>query len=98
MRRPSRRSRQWRIVQGVGMAASFPPVTELLPHRAPMLLVSEVIRATDDGVTCTAVVGEDFPFLRNGEADISVCVELIAQAAGCCVGLADLREGRSPQP
>ncbi len=76
----------------------FPPVDRLLPHGPPMRLVDAVVAESEDGLVCRARIGDDFVFLRDGEAEIAVCVELVAQTVGCLVGLRDVREGRAPKP
>lgn len=76
---------------------ALPPVSDLLAHRPPLRLVDEVIEARERGVTCKTVIGPDFVFLRDGLAECAVCIELVAQAVGCCVGLADRKEGGAPR-
>jgi len=63
-----------------------------------MRLVESVVEELVDGVVCKVVVGDDFVFLRDGEAEAAVCVELVAQSVACFVGLLDAREGITPRP
>lgn len=63
-----------------------------------MRLVESIVDELDDGLVCKVVVDDDFIFLRDGGAEVAVCVELVAQSVGCCVGLADLRRGEEPRP
>ncbi len=76
----------------------FPPVEQLLPHGPPMLLVDSIVDEIDDGLICKAVIADDFVFLRDGEASVAVCVELVAQTIGCYAGLRDHRAKRPASP
>lgn len=62
-----------------------------------MRLVDAVVEVLTDGLVCTTRVGPDFVFLRDGRADVAVCLELIAQAVACYSGLADRRKGLAPR-
>ncbi|MBX3272358.1 MAG: hypothetical protein KF729_19015 [Sandaracinaceae bacterium] len=66
---------------------SLPPITELLPHRPPMLLVDEVIRHEGLRVTCRTTIREDMPFVSDGQAPMLVALELFAQSACSLVAL-----------
>lgn len=63
-----------------------------------MRLIESIVDELDDGLVCKAVVHEDFVFLRDGGAEVAVCLELVAQSIGCYAGLADLRRGATPRP
>ena len=78
--------------------SGLPTIAELLPHRGRMLLLDELLSEHDEkSVVCRTTLREDFLFARNGRVDAVVSVELIAQALGACVGLADRRKGRLPR-
>lgn len=62
-----------------------------------MLLVDEIVEELPAGLVCKAAIRDDFVFLRGEEVDALVCVELVAQAVGCCVGLADVRQNDAPR-
>jgi len=62
-----------------------------------MRLVTEIVEELDAGLICRVAIGQDFVFLRAGEADAVVCVELVAQTVACFVGLAEHREGIAPR-
>lgn len=72
-------------------------ITELVPHRAPMLLLESLVHHEDRTITCTASIGPDHPFLDNGEVDVLVCVELVAQSVAAYAGLRDRVAGRPPK-
>lgn len=76
----------------------YPSVEQLLPHGPPLRLIDSILGEVDEGVICRVDVGEEFVFLRDGEAELVVCVELVAQAIGCLAGLRDHRSGQKPKP
>jgi predicted hotdog family 3-hydroxylacyl-ACP dehydratase len=76
----------------------YPTVASLLPHRPPMLLVDAIVGEVEGGLVSRAAIREDFPFLRDGEAELVVCMELVAQTVGCFTGLVDRRRGDKPRP
>lgn len=59
----------------------FPPLDDLLPHRAPMRLITSVESERADGLDCTASVPADCALVRNGRASAIAGVEAAAQAA-----------------
>jgi predicted hotdog family 3-hydroxylacyl-ACP dehydratase len=75
----------------------FPPVDTLLLHEPPMRLVDEVVGELPSGIVCKTTISPKFVFLRDGEVDALVCVELVAQAVACYVGLAEVRENQAPR-
>jgi len=79
-------------------AMSYPPVAKLLPHGPPMMLVDSIVDETEGGLVCRVVIAPDFPFLKDGEAELVVCVELIAQTVACLPGRVDHKKGTPPRP
>jgi predicted hotdog family 3-hydroxylacyl-ACP dehydratase len=73
---------------------THPSIETLVPHRRPMLLLDSVTAWADRTITCTASVGPDHPFLEDGEVDIMICVELVAQAVAAYVGYLDYQKGQ----
>jgi predicted hotdog family 3-hydroxylacyl-ACP dehydratase len=73
---------------------SHPPIEALVPHRRPMLLIDTVTDWSERSITCTASIGRDHPFLENGEVDMLVCVELVAQSVAAYVGYQDYVKGQ----
>ena len=63
------------------MASSFPPVDELVPHRHPALLLTEVEAELADGVVCVGMISADHPLAHESRAPAILGVELAAQAA-----------------
>ena len=62
-------------------------IETLLPHRAPMLMISSVISKGDSTIACQARIRAENPFLHDGVLPGFVCLELVAQAAGVYLGL-----------
>ena len=76
---------------------SFPPVDQLLPHRAPMLWLDRVTWHEGDAIRCALRV-RDQVFVVNGEVDPVVSIEWMAQTVGALVGLYDRSQLRAPRP
>jgi predicted hotdog family 3-hydroxylacyl-ACP dehydratase len=54
----------------------------LLPHRGPMLLISEIISITGQGAFTRAIVSEHWPLTDASGVDALVLIEIVAQTAG----------------
>ena len=63
-----------------------------------MRLIDTLVEESSDSLVCRTTIREDFPFLRDGEADVIVCMELVAQAVACLTGLVDHRRNIDPRP
>lgn len=73
----------------------YPPVEQLLHHRAPMLLVDEVM-SWEPGRSLVArhTVRADEPFVSEGRVPALVALEYMAQTIGLYVGLEAQEAGR----
>jgi predicted hotdog family 3-hydroxylacyl-ACP dehydratase len=58
------------------------PIETLLPHRGPMLLISEILSFDGHNAVTRAVVSEHWPMTDARGADAVVLIELVAQTAG----------------
>lgn len=56
---------------------------DLIPHRAPWLLVDRVVARGADEVTAEKRLAADDPLLADGELGEVLVVEALAQAAAC---------------
>jgi len=66
----------------------FPPVSELLPHRPPMILIDQVIAYDPPTITCTVCTRSAYlPKSGPGEISLAVGYEWMAQTIGAYVGL-----------
>jgi predicted hotdog family 3-hydroxylacyl-ACP dehydratase len=72
-------------------------LTDLLPHRPPMLWLDELISHDEQHSRCRVTVRADHPFFRDGELDVSVSIEWMAQTVGALVGLRDVALGQPPR-
>jgi predicted hotdog family 3-hydroxylacyl-ACP dehydratase len=77
---------------------SFPPITDLLPHRAPMLWIDEVVAHHGDDISCRLTVRPDHVFVSDGEVEPVVAIEWMAQTVGALVGLYDRKQSLAPRP
>jgi len=59
----------------------------MLPHRKPMLLVSEVLTYNAHGLTALASIHDDNPLLELGQFPGHAALEMLAQASGLLLGL-----------
>lgn len=83
---------------GGGAVVSFPAITELLPHRPPMLWVDEVLAHEGDQVRCRLTLRSEHVFVERGQVDPVVSVEWMAQTVGALVGLYDRTKSITPRP
>ncbi len=58
-------------------------LVDLIPHRAPWLLVDRVVARTDDTVEAERRVAADDPLLAAGELPELLVLEALAQTAAC---------------
>ena len=75
---------------------SLQPLTALMPHRAPMLLLSRLVSFTSEEARATATVLEDNPFLRpDGKLERVAYAEIMAQCFAAGAGASLLATGGS---
>ncbi|TJZ70701.1 ApeP family dehydratase [Chitiniphilus eburneus] len=73
---------------------SPPPIAELLPHAAPMILLDRVVALTSDTIETEVVIGETSPFCEQGRVGAWVGIEYMAQSAAALVGGEARRNGQ----
>ncbi len=61
-------------------------ISNFLPHREPMLMVSSVLEIDEDSVATQFHISEDCIFLNNGKLSETGLIENAAQAASGVVG------------
>lgn len=61
-------------------------ISNFLPHRKPMLMVSSVLEIDDTSVSTQFHIAEDCVFLKNGKLSETGLIENAAQAASGVVG------------
>lgn len=61
-------------------------ISNFLPHRKPMLMVTSVLEIADDSVSTKFYIAEDCVFLKDGKLSETGLIENAAQAASGVVG------------
>ncbi|MCA3013182.1 MAG: hypothetical protein INH41_12375 [Myxococcaceae bacterium] len=79
------------------MTPAFPPISELVPHQGPMVLLDRVLAESRDGLTAEAIVRAGRPFVRDAGWPALVGLELMAQTMAAWSGLRARRAGRAPR-
>jgi len=69
------------VIPAAGPVAALPPLDVLLPHRAPMRLITSIAAERADGLDCLARVSAECALVRNGRACVVAGIEAAAQAA-----------------
>lgn len=70
------------------MAAAFPPIEELLPHRGQALLLQSVLDWSVRAATCGVTLTDAFPYARDGRIEALCGLELLAQSVAVYSALA----------
>lgn len=78
------------------MAAAFPPIEELLPHRGQALLLQSVLDWSSRAAACAVTLTEAFPYARDGRVEAVCGLELLAQSVAVYSALARRAAGRVP--
>jgi len=76
---------------------SYAPIHELLPHRAPMLLLDEVVAFDEESVECVVTIRESSTFFADGGVPAWVALEYCAQCIAAYAGLKARRSGGEPR-
>lgn len=79
------------------MDAQFPPISALLPHRGPALLIDSVLAERPDGIRVAAHITPAHPYFVPGRGVPAwVGIELMAQAIAARAGLDAQRTHTTP--
>lgn len=81
------------------MMTAFPPIADLLPHRAPMILLNEVIEADDEMLCAEVRVDAHSTFFdpSTGMVGAWIGIEYMAQAIAALDGVRAWRRGVAVQ-
>lgn len=60
----------------------------LLPHREPMLMISDIMEMNQESIICCSHIQQNNPFLEEGMLPTYVGLELVAQASGLHLAMA----------
>ncbi|MDC1295526.1 hypothetical protein N8077_04255 [Myxococcota bacterium] len=72
----------------------FPPISQLIPHREPMILLDKLVDWSRGSARCSMVVSEGARFVEDGKLDSPCLLEHMAQAVAVCLGYEMLLSGR----
>ncbi|GLS05642.1 3-hydroxydecanoyl-ACP dehydratase [Chitiniphilus shinanonensis] len=72
----------------------LPPIADLLPHAAPMILLDRVVALRPDAIETELVIRDASPFCEHGRVGAWVGIEYMAQSAAALVGADALRAGQ----
>jgi predicted hotdog family 3-hydroxylacyl-ACP dehydratase len=73
---------------------TFPPVAELVPHDAPMILVDELVEWSPTAARVRAQIRRGGPFVTEGRLPATVLLEYMAQAIAVADGMTGHVTGR----
>ena len=74
-----------------------PRLADLVPHRAPMLLLDELIDSDDTGATCAVTSRANSMFAEGGSVPAWVALEYCAQCVAVFAGLQAQKRGEPPR-
>jgi predicted hotdog family 3-hydroxylacyl-ACP dehydratase len=76
---------------------TFPPLSELITHRGPSVLLDRVLDAEPQSIRCGARIAAGHPYERAGAVPAIVMLEMMAQAIAAQVGLSGRHRGLAPR-
>jgi predicted hotdog family 3-hydroxylacyl-ACP dehydratase len=76
---------------------TFPPVAELLPHAPPMILIDEVVEATEGLIVARVTLRPTSFFVEGDRVPAIVAIEYMAQTVGAYAGLRARAAGNAPK-
>lgn len=74
--------------------SGYPPVAQLIPHEAPMILVDELVAWTPTHAQVRAHVRRGGPFVVDGQLPATILLEYMAQAVAVADGMTGRVSGR----
>lgn len=74
--------------------SGFPPVAQLVPHEAPMILVDELVEWSPTHARVRAQVRRGGPFVCEGQLPATILLEYMAQAVAVADGMGGRVTGR----
>lgn len=75
------------------MTDLLPPLSDLVPHSPPSLLLDELIYLDDDRAITRVSITEDSPFIEAGSVPAIVMIEYMAQTIAAFSGAQRSRQG-----
>ena len=71
----------------------YPPLEQVLPHRAPMILLDRIEDSAEGMAVCSVTLRSDSPFVEQGSVPAVVATEYMAQCVAVYAGLKARRRG-----
>lgn len=78
--------------------SGYPPVAQLVPHEAPMILVDELVEWSPTHAQVRAQVRRGGPFVQDGQLPATILLEYMAQAVAVAEGMSGRVSGRRDSP
>ncbi len=75
------------------MAELYPPISELIPHDGPMVLLDELVHWEPGKARCRLTIAPGTRFVADGVVDTIVSLEYMGQAVAACCGYGAFRGG-----
>lgn len=69
------------------MTQTFPAITELVPHQAPLLALEEVTSWELGQARGKLTIRDSNPFVHQGELNTVMSLEYMAQCVAACLGM-----------
>lgn len=76
---------------------AYPPISDLVPHRPPMLQLDAMVDWAPGRCTCRLEIRAHHLFVEGGRVDGLMCIEYMAQAVAACLGYDAYRGGEGPR-
>lgn len=76
---------------------SFPAITELIPHRPPMVLVDSVRKFDDNSIETSLLIRDELMFAQARGLPSWTAIEIMAQSISAYAGLKGRQRGEPPQ-
>ena len=76
---------------------TFPPISQLLPHDDPMVLLDRLVDWSAQGATCLMTVRPNTRFVEGDRLSTYCLLEHMAQSIAACLGYEAYRGGEGPR-
>jgi predicted hotdog family 3-hydroxylacyl-ACP dehydratase len=75
-------------------SSDFPPISLVVPHRGPMVLLDRIVDWAPGRIECALRVEDGARFVEDGRLAAPFTIEHMAQAVAACLGYEAYRGGR----
>ena len=76
------------------MTDAFPPISTLMPHREPMVLLDRMLEWSPGKTECAVRIRPSARFVEDGQLSAPLTIEHMAQTVAACLGYEAYRGGR----